>query len=145
MVLDIIFVITSFIKNNMKFKFIALIVVLVLSSFTVTDAQNIIEVNSKVVQKMLRKDKKLIVLDVRTTGEFNDGHIKRAINIDIRQPDALEKIDKLDHNARYIVHCRTNHRSKTASDHMVQSGFKMVYQMMDGITGWNQHKFPVVK
>ena len=129
----------------MKFKFIALILVLILSSFTSIDAQNKIEVNSKKVNKMIRRDKKLIVLDVRTAEEFNEGHIKGAINIDIRQPDALEKIDKLDHNAKYIVHCRTNHRSKTASDHMVQSGFKTVYQMMDGITGWNQNKLRVVK
>ena len=129
----------------MKFKFIALIVVLILSSFTVIEAQNKIEVNSKKVSKMIRKDKKLIVLDVRTADEFKEGHINGAINIDIRQPDALEKIDKLDRNAKYIVHCRTNHRSKIASDHMVQSGFKTVYQMMDGITGWNQNKLPVVK
>ena len=129
----------------MKFKFIALILVLILSSFTSIDAQNKIEVNSKKVNKMIRRDKKLIVLDVRTAEEFNEGHIKGAINIDIRQPDALEKIDKLDHNAKYIVHCRTNHRSKTASDHMVQSGFKTVYQMMDGMTGWNQNKLHVVK
>jgi len=129
----------------MKFKFIALIVVLILSSFTVIEAQNKIEVNSKKVSKMIRKDKKLIVLDVRTADEFKEGHINGAINIDIRQPDALEKIDKLDCNAKYIVHCRTNRRSKTASDHMVQSGFKTVYQMMDGITGWNQNKLPVVK
>ena len=129
----------------MKFKFIALIVVLIISSFTVIEAQNKIEVNSKKVSKMIRKDKKLIVLDVRTADEFKEGHINGAINIDIRQPDALEKIDKLDRNAKFIVHCRTNHRSKTATDHMVQSGFKTVYQMMDGITGWNQNKLPVVK
>ena len=128
----------------MKFKFIALIVVLIISSFTVIEAQNKIEVNSKKVSKMIRKDKKLIVLDVRTADEFKEGHINGAINIDIRQPDALEKIDKLDRNAKYIVHCRTNHRSKTASDHMVKSGFKTVYQMMDGITGWIQNKLPVV-
>jgi phage shock protein E len=120
-------------------------IVLLLISFTAINAQNKIEVNSKEVNTMLQKDKKLIVLDVRTVDEFNDGHIKGAINIDIKQPDAFSKIDKLDHNAKYIVHCRTNHRSKIAVDHMVQSGFKTVYQMMDGITGWNQNSLPIIK
>ena len=115
------------------------------SSFTTINAQNKIEVNSKEVNTMLQKDKKLVVLDVRTTDEFKDGHIKGAINIDIKQPDALAKIDKLDHNAKYVVHCRTSHRSKIAVDHMVQSGFKTVYQMMDGSTGWFQNGLPVVK
>jgi len=83
----------------MKFKFIALIVALILSSFTVIEAQNINEVNSNKVIKMIRKDKKFIVLDVHTANEFKEGHINGAINIDICQPDALEKIDKLDRNA----------------------------------------------
>lgn len=129
----------------MKFKFIALITVLVFSSFTAIVAQNKIEVNSDEVNKMLQKDKKLIVLDVRTAKEFNEGHIKGAINFDILQSEAFDKIDKLDRNAKYIVHCRTNHRSKTALDHMQHSGFKTVYQMMDGIKGWNENKLPVMK
>jgi rhodanese-related sulfurtransferase len=129
----------------MKINHFISIIVLLFISFTAINAQNKIEVNSTEVNTMLQKDKKLVVLDVSTPEEFNTGHIKGAINIDIKQPDALSKIDKLDHNAKYIVHCRTNHRSKIAVDHMLQSGFKTVYQMMDGITGWNQNQLPVTK
>jgi rhodanese-related sulfurtransferase len=109
------------------------------------NAQNKIEVNSKEVNSMLQKNKKLVILDVRTADEFNAGHIQGAINIDIRQPNSLNTIDKLDHNAQYIVHCRTNHRSGIAVEHMVQSGFKTVYQMMDGFNGWIQNGLPVKK
>jgi rhodanese-related sulfurtransferase len=129
----------------MKFKFIALFVVVVLSTFTSIQAQNKSEVNSGEVNQMLQRDNKLIVLDVRSAEEFKEGHIKGAININILEPDALAKIDKLDHNARYIVHCRTNFRSKTAFDHMKQSGFKTVFLMKDGMKGWIQNKLPVVK
>ena len=129
----------------MKNKLLASLVVLMVVSFTSIQAQNKIEVNSKEVNAMLQKDKKLIVLDVRTVEEYQEGHIKGAVNIDIRLTDAFSKIDKLDHNAKYIVHCRSNHRSKTAVDHMLQSGFKNVYQMMDGIIGWNQNNLPVTK
>lgn len=129
----------------MKIKLFIPIIVLLFSSLTVINAQKKVEVNSKEVNTMVQKDKKLIVLDVRTADEFKEGHLKGAINIDIRQPDALSKIDKLDHNAKYIVHCRTNHRSQIAVEHMVQSGFKTVYQMMDGFSGWNENKLPLVK
>ena len=108
-------------------------------------AQNKIEINSKEAFTMLQKNNKIVVLDVRTPGEFNDGHIKGAVNIDIHDPDALRKIDKLDHNTVYLVHCRTNHRSKIAADHMVQSGFKTVYQMMDGYMGWAANNLPAQK
>jgi phage shock protein E len=127
----------------MKFKVFIQIIILLLTSFTVIHAQNKTELNSKEASAMLQKDKKVIVLDVRTPVEFNEGHIKGAINIDIRQPDAFVKIDKLDHNAKYLVHCRTNHRSKAAVDHMVQSGFITVYQMTDGMNGWINNNLPV--
>jgi phage shock protein E len=75
----------------MKLKVFIPILFLLFSSFTAINAQSKIEVNSKEVNKMLQKDKKLVVLDVRTADEFKDGHIKGAINIDIKQPDALSK------------------------------------------------------
>ena len=103
------------------------------------------EVNSTEVNSMLQKDKKLIVLDVRTHEEFKEGHIKGAINIDIKQLGAFAKIDKLDRKPKYILHCRTNHRSTTALDHMLQSGFNNVYQMMDGFIGWTANNLEIQK
>jgi len=128
----------------MKTKLFITLVVL-FSAATYGHSQQIKPINSKEVTAMFQKDKKLVVLDVRTADEFKAGHIKGAINIDIRQPDALSKIDKLDHHAKYIVHCRTNHRSKVAAEHMAQNGFKNVYQMMDGFNGWSQNNLPIEK
>jgi rhodanese-related sulfurtransferase len=127
-------------KRRIVLFFIA---VLVISSCS--NAQLVKETSSDKGFEMLKSDKNIIVLDVRTADEFNSGHIKGAINIDVKLPDAFEKIDKLDHNSKYIVHCRTNHRSKVAVDHMLQSGFKDVYQMMDGMNGWSGKKLPVEK
>lgn len=108
-------------------------------------AQQATPVTSTQVVQMLKSNAKLVVLDVRTSEEFKSGHIKGAVNIDIRQPDAVSKIDKLDHNTSYIVHCRTNHRSKIAVDHMLQSGFTSVYQMTDGFNGWSANNLAVQK
>ena len=129
----------------MKTKLILPVLALLFCSFTTIAAQTKVEVNSKQVNSMLQKDKKWIVLDVRSAEEFNSGHIKGAVNIDIRQPDAFSKIDKLNKDAKYIVHCRTNHRSGMAVDHMLQSGFKNIYQMMDGWSGWLTNNLPVQK
>ncbi|MBV5283142.1 MAG: rhodanese-like domain-containing protein [Paludibacter sp.] len=129
----------------MKTKLLLPVLVLLFCSFTTITAQNKVSVSSKQVSSMLLKDKKIIVLDVRTAEEFSYGHIKGALNIDIRQPDAFSKIDKLNKNAKYIVHCRTNHRSGIAVNHMIQSGFKNIYQMMDGWSGWSMNNLPVQK
>jgi rhodanese-related sulfurtransferase len=127
-------------KTKVLFTIIA-----VLSTMTFAQGQQLKQVTSREAANMLKSDKNLVVLDVRTAEEFNNGHINGALNIDIRQPDAFVKIDKLNRNAKYIVHCRTNHRSKIAVDHMVQSGFKTIIQIMDGYEGWSQNSLPVVK
>ncbi len=129
----------------MKTKLLLPVIALLFCSFTTITAQNKVSVSSKQVSSMLLKDKKIIVLDVRTAEEFSYGHIKGALNIDIRQPDAFSKIDKLNKNAKYIVHCRTNHRSGIAVNHMIQSEFKNIYQMMDGWSGWSMNNLPVQK
>jgi rhodanese-related sulfurtransferase len=127
---------------NTKYIFTFLLFVLFAG---MVNAQQVKQISSANVPAMLKNDKKLVILDVRTPAEFKEGHIKGAINIDIRQPDAFGQIDKLDHKAKYIVHCRTNHRSQVAVDHMVKNGFKTVYQMMDGSVGWGQNGLPMEK
>ena len=127
----------------MKTRILIPVLFLLLSSSI--NAQTRTEVNSKQASVLIQKDSKLIVLDVRTPEEFKEGHIKGAINIDIRQEDAFSKIDKLNRNAKYLVYCRTNHRSGMAVSHMMQSGFRNVTQMMDGFPGWAANKLAVQK
>lgn len=119
--------------------------VLLLSFTVVAQAQKIVQVTSTEASKLLAKDSKWIVLDVRTPDEFKDGHIKNAINIDINSDDAFQKIEKLNKNAKYIVHCRTNHRSGKAVAYMNTHGFKTIYQMSDGFSGWSSGNNAVVK
>jgi len=115
---------------------------LLLLSFTIlAQAQKVAQVTSNEVSTLLAKDKKWIVLDVRTPDEFKEGHI----NIDINSDDAYQKIEKLNKNARYIVHCRSNHRSGIATAYMNTHGFKTIYQMKDGFSGWLENKKPIEK
>lgn len=111
------------------------------SSFV--QAQQLKQISSKEAIKMINKN--TVVLDVRTAEEFNQGHIKGAINIDILQPDALDKIGKLNPGSTYLVHCRTQNRSAIAVDHMIKKRFKNIYLMTDGYNGWSKNKLPVSK
>jgi rhodanese-related sulfurtransferase len=127
---------------SLKYIFTGILFALVVLQ---ANAQQVTQINSKEVQTKIAKEKNWVILDVRTAEEFNTGHIKGAINIDIRQPNAFSEIDKLNHKAKYIVHCRTNHRSKIAVDHMVENGFKTVYQMTDGFSGWISNNLEIQK
>jgi len=124
----------------MKLKIILPLLMLLLVSFSNLSAQRT-QLNSPEIKEVLKKNKAIVVLDVRTPEEFAAGHLKGAQNIDIRQQDAYSKLDKLNPKTTYLVYCRTNHRSGMAVDYMMQKGFKNVYQMMDGFPGWAANNF----
>jgi phage shock protein E len=128
----------------MKLRFLLPAIMLFLASFSVVTAQKT-QLNSTGIKEVLKKNKSIVVLDVRTAEEFADGHLKGAQNIDIRQSDAYSKLDKLNPKTTYLVYCRTNHRSGMAVDYMMQKGFKSVYQMMDGFPGWAANNYTYEK
>jgi len=110
-----------------------------------TSAQKIMQKNSTELSQILEKDKKIVILDVRTPQEFAAGHLKGAQNIDIYQDNFYTRIDKLDKKTTYLVYCRTSNRSTSAVKYMHQNGFKNLYQMMDGFPGWAYNKLPYEK
>jgi len=125
-------------------RFILTILVMHVTLLNVS-AQKVIQKNSTELNKILEKDKKIVILDVRTPEEFTAGHLKDAINIDIRQQDFYTKFDKLNRKVVYLVYCRTNHRSGMAVDYMKQKGFTTIYQMMDGFPGWASNNLALEK
>ena len=128
----------------MKLKFVLPTLMLLLASFSSVSAQRT-QLNSPEITEVLKKNKTIVILDVRTADEFAAGHLKGALNIDIRQQDAYSKLDKLNPKTTYLVYCRTNHRSGMAVDYMMQKGFKNLYQMMDGFPGWAANNFAYEK
>jgi rhodanese-related sulfurtransferase len=87
----------------------------------------------------------LIVLDVRSIGEFNQSHLKNVILIDYNGSSFKEEVMKLDTNKKYILYCRSGVRSAKASNMMAQSGFNEVYNMLGGINLWSQKGLPLIR
>jgi rhodanese-related sulfurtransferase/type 1 glutamine amidotransferase len=85
------------------------------------------------------------VLDVRTPGEFRDGHVAKAWNIDFSAPDFKEKVGKLDRNRPYALHCRSGGRSGRATKLMKQMGFKFLYDYSGSMLDWEAADKPLVE
>ena len=81
--------------------------------------------------------KDAIVFDVRTTEEFNLGHIKGSINIDFYDEklfvDFFEKINK---TKPIYIYCRSGNRSKKSSEILKEIGFVKVYDLLGGYKNW---------
>ena len=87
-------------------------------------------------KKNNKEEDESIIIDVRTQEEYNLGHIKKSILIDINQPDLfMESISNLDKRNSYYVYCRTGVRSEMACSLMNQSGLT-AYNLIGGFVEW---------
>ena len=99
-------------------------------------------VNSGAYQKISAEEAKskmeagdVIVLDVRTEEEFNEGHVPGAIRLEAEDfPDRAADVLP-DKNAVILVYCRSGNRSRTASLLLNDMGYVNVYDF-GGIRDW---------
>mgnify|MGYP003384141038 CR=1 FL=1 len=86
----------------------------------------------------------IVVLDVRSEGEYNHGHIAGAINV---SHDQVEK--NLSQLTQYkestiVVYCRSGRRAGKAEHILSKNGFKNVRHLTGDMNGWLEAKLPVV-
>lgn len=66
-----------------------------------------------------------LILDVRSPGEFKQGHIKKALNIPL--PELSQHLSKIDKNTTTITYCASGMRSTSAKSILKSNGFANVY------------------
>lgn len=87
--------------------------------------------------KRYNEDHNAVLLDVRTEGEYYQGHIPNSILIDIYKGQGfIYKIDELDKSKNYYVYCRSGARSGQACRIMNKLGFENAYNLVGGIINW---------
>ena len=83
------------------------------------------------------------ILDVRTPGEYRQEHIAGAhlIPVQVLQQELaqLEPYKERD----IFVYCATGNRSTVAARILIENGFKKIYNLRDGISGWLRQGYPV--
>ncbi len=71
-----------------------------------------------------------LILDVRSPGEFSEGHIKGARNIS--HEDVTSIADELKGHSTVYVHCKMGGRAKMASEALIGAGLTNVVCVGDG-------------
>lgn len=80
-------------------------------------------------------DNGAIVIDVRTNEEYNEGHIKGAINIPV---DEINTIN-YDKDETLIVYCATGIRSQNAINELINMGYTSLYNLDGGLLNWGSN------
>ena len=84
------------------------------------------------------------ILDVRTTGEYQNGHIKNAMLADwMNQDQFKDRVQYLDKSKPVLVYCASGGRSSKAAQWLSQNGFTTIENLKGGFTQWKLENKPV--
>ncbi|RZJ31784.1 MAG: rhodanese-like domain-containing protein [Flavobacterium sp.] len=85
----------------------------------------------------LNNDTNSVILDVRTSDEWEEGIIPGAIMIDIYTGhEFISQVEKLDKSKNYYVYCKAGGRSQQACHIMNQIGFETTFNLIGGMSQW---------
>lgn len=127
---------------NWKLVLLVFIFIFISSSFVIkASAESYTNVFVSEAKTMIRSNPSLVILDVRTQSEYDEGHIRNAKLIPHTELEG--RLDELNKTDEILVYCRLGGRSATASQLLVDNGFLYVYNMLGGITEWIVEGYPV--
>jgi rhodanese-related sulfurtransferase len=122
---------------------LALIIVATAYTFLQTPPAEYGNVTVDEVKSLIESKPDLVILDVRTPSEYEDGHIKDAINIPV---DELEgRLGELDPGDELLVYCRTGNRSTRAVRLLEENGFTKILHMDGGVVAWGEAGYSLVQ
>lgn len=83
------------------------------------------------------------VLDVRTPGEYQSGHLKNAMLADWNNDaEFQQRVKALDKSKAVYTYCLSGGRSSAANEYLKQNGFT-AYNLSGGISAWKRDSKPV--
>jgi phage shock protein E len=84
----------------------------------------------------------LVVLDVRTQDEYDEGALPGAVLVDFYGDDFTEQIQAMERDVPYLVYCRSGGRSGKTAQLMGQLGFSDVTDVDGGMLAWADAGLP---
>ena len=77
------------------------------------------------------------LIDVRTSEEYESGHLDKAQNIDFLNEELfITEIEKFDKSQPIYIYCRSGNRSGKAATLMQELGFQNIYDLEGGYLNW---------
>lgn len=139
------YTLTQFIKDNTITVgiFAALVVILIYTEIQLR-LRRFSDVKPVEAVRLMNKGN-AVVLDVRSTQEYDKAHIINAVSAPM---DKLEsEIKKLSKNKEkpIITYCNTGQTSQRACKELEKNGFTAIHNLRGGITAWQRDGLPLNK
>lgn len=86
------------------------------------------------------------LLDVRTAGEYQAGHISHTLQADWHNPIQFkDRVQHIDKEKPVYVYCASGPRSNAAAKWMRVNGYTNVYELKGGFTRWKSDHKPIAE
>jgi hydroxyacylglutathione hydrolase len=99
------------------------------------------KVGQMTVHELAHSGERLQLLDVRTPGEWGEGHVPRARHIFL--PELFERAGELDAERPTAVYCDSGYRASIGTSILKQKGFKRVCNVPGSWQAWKNAALPV--
>ena len=118
----------------------------IMGTITVSDYnnRNYQELNTAEAVKLLKNDNP-VLLDVRTSWEYKQGHLDSALLIPVQELQFRLKEIESHKDDPLLIYCRSGNRSTVASKMLIENVFNKVYNLRYGIKDWIKQGGKVVK
>jgi len=96
--------------------------------------KHITQISPEDLHDLIAHEENFVLIDVRAPSEFEDNHIKGAINIPVA--DLRTRHTELNKNDRIVLICSSGNRSSLGTSILEQKGFADLYNVAGGMTGY---------
>lgn len=127
----------------LKFILLAVITILVVTGCKAFGAEGsgFKSISQKQAMELMQTEKNYIILDVRTPGEYAEGHIPKAVLLPNETIGSQPPVELPNKEQLIMVYCRSGNRSKQAAQKLAKLGYTNIVEF-GGINTWTG---PIVK
>ena len=124
-------------NNILTIIFILLIAYIMYPKIMIKFNKNVKNVSGEEAVKLIRETKDLIVLDVRSKGEYQTGHINASKLMPANEiTSRISELEKF-RGKPILVHCASGGRSPKAVNVLLKNKFGPIYHMNHGLSSFN--------
>jgi hydroxyacylglutathione hydrolase len=93
------------------------------------------------VRAKLNRREKFTILDVRSEGEWNEGHIKEALHIYVGH--IKERMADIPKDKPVAIFCNVGRRAGLGASILRREGYREVYNVLGGMAAWKAAGYPI--
>jgi hydroxyacylglutathione hydrolase len=99
------------------------------------------EIGQMTIHDLNKRKAKLQIVDVRSPGEWKNGHVPGARHIFL--PELRKRVRELDRKKPTAVYCASGYRASIAASILKGEGFDKLWNVPGSWEAWKKAKFPV--